>query len=161
MSMRIGLISDTHGTLRPDVFEHFDGSVDVILHAGDIGGTDILDELRAIAPVYAVHGNTDGLEVHREAPETVELELEGWKFALTHGHTLGSPTPSRLADAFPGADIIIYGHTHRPLIERAGGKLVVNPGAAGPARFNLRPSIAVLTLAAGNEPPAVELIELG
>lgn len=157
--MRVGLISDTHGLLRPEVFDVFDESIEVILHAGDIGNPGILAELRAIAHVHAVHGNTDSLELYREAPEVVELTLRGRNIALTHGHTLGSPTPQRLIGAFPDADIIVYGHTHKPLIERAGGKLVVNPGAAGPARFNLRPSVAILKLDDGE--PEVELIEIG
>jgi len=156
--MRIGLISDTHGMLRPAVFAAFGDSTDLILHAGDIGAVDILTELRTIAPVHAVHGNTDGFEVQAEAPEVVEVVLKGRKIAMTHGHLLGSPTPQRLLATFPEADIIVFGHTHKPLIERAGGRLVVNPGAAGPARFRLRPTVAILTLDTAE--PSVELVEL-
>lgn len=143
--MRIGLISDTHGLLRPEVFDRFEG-VDRILHAGDIGTTDILVELEAIAPVTAVYGNTDGFEIRARAPERAELEIEGRRVVVVHGHLLGSPTPERLRATEPEADIIVYGHTHKARIDRGGSTLVVNPGAAGPARFRLIPSIAILTL---------------
>lgn len=143
--MRIGLISDTHGLLRPEVFEHFDG-VDRILHAGDVGSVDVLVDLEAIAPVLAVWGNTDGFDVRTRVPETVETELAGRRIVVVHGHRLGTPTPERLRGAYPAADVIVFGHTHQSVVEREGGVLVVNPGAAGPARFRLRPSIAILTL---------------
>lgn len=144
MSTRIGLISDTHGKLRPEVFDRFEG-VDVILHAGDIGSPDIITELEAIAPVHAVHGNTDSFDISAKFGETVAIDVEGKRVIVAHGHLLGSPTPSRLRQAFPNADIIVYGHTHKPL-QDAGPPLVVNPGAAGPARFNLKPSVAILEL---------------
>lgn len=146
--MRVGLISDTHGQLRAGVFPHFEG-VDLILHAGDVGSADILAELGAIAPVYAVYGNTDGFEIRRQVKERVRLELEGWQVLVTHGHELGSPRPDTLHEEYPQANIVVYGHTHVPLVEEVGGALIVNPGAAGPARFKLRPSIAVLELAPG------------
>jgi uncharacterized protein len=156
--MLIGLISDTHGRLRPEVFRAFEG-VDLILHAGDIGPPAILVELEAIAPVHAVLGNTDGHDLVPRVGELVRLELDGRRVVVVHGHQFVSPTPARLRAAHPDADIIVYGHTHRPLVEQAHGVLVVNPGAAGAARFNLRPSVALLTLVAG-EPPAVEPVPL-
>jgi len=142
----VGLISDTHGLLRPEVFDVFHG-VELILHAGDVGGREILTELRAIAPVQAVYGNTDrpgepGLV------ESLDLSLAGLSVHVSHGHELGSPTPAKLAARY-SADVIVYGHTHKPLIERVHGALVVNPGAAGPKRFELKPSVARLTLASG------------
>lgn len=143
--MRIGLISDTHGQLRPAVFGHFD-AVDLILHAGDVGNTDIITELETIAPVHAVVGNTDGWELRTRLPEVVTLNIHSRKIVVTHGHLLGAPTPENLRAAHPDAHIIVYGHTHRPLIDETTGQLVVNPGAAGPARFRLKPSIGVLTL---------------
>lgn len=155
--MRIGLISDTHGKLRPQVFEHFRG-VERILHAGDVGPYDLLVELEALAPVTAVVGNTDGFELRGRVPESAELEAAGRRIVVVHGHRLGSPTPGLLHEAYPDADIIIYGHTHRPLIERVGGTLVVNPGGAGAPRFSLRPSIGLLTLTDAGED--VRLIEL-
>lgn len=143
--MRIGLISDTHGQLRAAVFDRFHG-VDHILHAGDIGSPEILVELEALAPVTAAWGNTDGFAVRARVPETAELVLAERRIVVVHGHQLGSPTPAGLRAAYPTADIVVYGHTHRPLLDRDGSPLVVNPGAAGPARFKLQPSVAILTL---------------
>lgn len=154
--MRIGLISDTHGLLRPGVFSAFEG-VERILHAGDIGGHDLLLELGAIAPVDAVVGNTDGWDMRGVLAEELTQNLEGRTVTLLHGHVLGSPTPPELRRLCPRADIIVYGHTHVPLIDRAGA-LTINPGAAGPARFKLKPSVAILTLGDGVDD--VELIEL-
>lgn len=155
--MRIGLISDTHGLLRPEVFDHLSG-VERILHAGDIGSVDILIELEAVAPVTAVRGNTDNLEVRARVPEVSRLEYEGRAIVVVHGDQFGSPTPPVLRAAYPDADIIIYGHTHRPRVERAGGKVVVNPGAAGPRRFDLRPTVGIMTLEADRV--EVEIVEL-
>jgi hypothetical protein len=144
--MLIGLISDTHGVLRPEALTALSG-VALVLHAGDVGGAWILDELRRIAPVHAVYGNVDlpgpGLE------SAVDLEIEGARIHLSHGNELGSPSPATLLARY-SADVIVYGHTHRALIERAGPRLVVNPGAAGPRRFNLQPSVARLTITAGS-----------
>lgn len=142
--MKVGLISDTHGKLRPEVFEVFSG-VDVILHAGDIGGLDIITELEAIAPVHAVHGNTDDFAVRARHGESVDLELEGKRVVVAHGHLFGAPTPERLREAFAGADVIVYGHTHKALLDQSSST-VVNPGAAGPARFRLKPSVAIMDL---------------
>lgn len=155
--MRVGLISDTHGRLRPEVFRRFDG-VDRIVHAGDIGPADLLIDLEAIAPVTAVYGNADGFDVRERVPEIAELDLAGLAVVVMHGHQLGSPTPEGLRAARPGADVIVYGHTHRPLVdESAGGALVVNPGAAGAARFGIPPSLGILTV---DGTPSVELFEL-
>lgn len=153
----VGLISDTHGRLRPEVFPHFQ-DVELILHAGDIGDPGILVELEALAPVRAVWGNTDGFEVRARVPEEVTLEVGDRRIVLLHGHQVGSPTAPRLAAAHPEADIVIYGHTHRPAVDRIGPQLMVNPGSAGPQRFRIRPSVAVLVVRAQDE--SVELIEL-
>jgi putative phosphoesterase len=142
----VGLISDTHGLVRPEVFGALDG-VGLILHAGDVGGQDVLAELGAIAPVRAVYGNTDGRGEPGLAAE-IDLRIEGVTVHVSHGHELGQPTPDRLLARYH-ADVIVYGHTHRSLIERSADRLVVNPGAAGPKRFDLKPSVARLTLAAG------------
>lgn len=159
--MRIGLISDTHGQLRASALAALEG-VELILHAGDVGDPDILAELGALAPVHAVFGNTDGFEVRARTRERVELELEGWRVLVTHGHELGSPNAARLHDAHPHAQVIVYGHTHVQRIDELPGVLVVNPGAAGPARFRLAPSLALLELAAGTVPSAesVRLVPL-
>lgn len=146
---RIGLISDTHGLVRPGVHQALAG-VELILHAGDVGGDDVLMELELIAPVRAVFGNTDLPGQPRLSAE-LELEADGVRVHVSHGHELGSPTPQALLERYPH-DVIVYGHTHRQLITRADGRLVVNPGAAGPRRFDLQPSVAILTL--GPEPDA-------
>lgn len=141
--MRIGLISDTHGKLRNEVFARFEG-VDLILHAGDVGRPDILADLAAIAPVKAVYGNTDGFDVRSSCPEMVEVDEAGKRIVVVHGHLLGSPTPQNLRAAYPDAAVIVYGHTHKPLFDDSATPLVINPGAAGAARFHFKPSVAVL-----------------
>ena len=141
--MRIGLISDTHGQLRPAILQHF-ANVDLILHAGDVGNQDVLTELETLAPVHAVSGNTDTFPLLSALPELQDLQLAGRQVIVTHGHRLDPLTPEKLSQNFPHARIILYGHTHRPFIGRINGTLVVNPGAAGPARFRLKPSIATL-----------------
>jgi putative phosphoesterase len=154
--MVIGLIADTHSLVRPEVFGALQG-VELILHAGDVGGRGVLDELKAIAPVRAVFGNTDAPgDPSLEA--AIELAVDGLSIHVSHGHELGSPTPARLLECY-AADIIVYGHTHRALVERAGSRLVINPGAAGPRRFNVKPSVARLTIASGVAD--VELVWLG
>jgi putative phosphoesterase len=142
----IGLISDTHGLLRPEIFEALAG-VETILHAGDVGGARILTELRSIAAVRAVYGNADPPGEPGLASD-IGLQLGGLSIHLSHGHELGRPTPERLLERYE-ADVIVYGHTHRPLVERAGARLVVNPGAAGPRRFDLKPSVARMTIENG------------
>jgi putative phosphoesterase len=151
----IGLISDTHGLLRAQVHDALAG-VELILHAGDVGGDDILDELGLIAPVEAVYGNTDAPGRSR-LQAAIERTIGGVSLHVSHGHELGSPTPAKLLAAYP-ASVIVYGHTHRQLVTRAEGRLVVNPGAAGARRFNLLPSVARLTIAGGEA--SVELIPL-
>lgn len=142
----IGLISDTHGLVRPECFEALEG-VEVIFHAGDVGGRDVLKVLSAIAPVQAVFGNTDlpgdpGLSAH--FAETIDRVT----IHVSHGNELGSPTPEKLLARYD-ADVIVFGHTHKPVIVRSGGRLVVNPGSAGPRRFHFLPSVARLTIQAG------------
>lgn len=150
-----GLISDTHGLLRPEVHSAFEG-VDLIIHAGDVGGHEILDELRTIAPVYAVYGNTDPVDDPALESE-LTLRLGGIDVHVSHGHELGSPTAEKLVAAHAHR-VIVYGHTHRQLVERVGDQLLVNPGAAGQRRFNLAPSVARLTIANGE--PEVKLVAL-
>lgn len=156
MTTRIGLISDTHGLVRPEVHTALAG-VSQILHAGDVGGDDILVELGTIAPVRAVYGNTDW-PGDPSLVAALELEVGGLRIHVSHGHELGSPTPVKLLAAY-AADVIVYGHTHRQLVTRADGRLVVNPGAAGPRRFDLKPSVGILTITEGQA--EVELVPLG
>lgn len=157
--MRLGIISDTHGLLRPEVFEVFRG-VDRILHAGDIGPPDILTELETIAPVLAVFGNTDGFDVRGRVPETIEIRIEGFDFLVVHGHQLGVPTPEGLAKRWPAAEVIIYGHTHKPLLTIVDQVVtVMNPGGAGPRRFDLPASVGIMELEPGI-PPRARLVPL-
>jgi putative phosphoesterase len=142
----IGLISDTHGLLRSSVHEALQG-VGLILHAGDVGGQEILDELRIIAPVQAVYGNTDAVDDPSLSQELI-VPAGGIHIHVSHGHELGSPTPERLLAAY-SQEVLVYGHTHKQLVTRADGRLVVNPGAAGPRRFNVGPSVARLTIDKG------------
>ena len=151
----IGLISDTHGELRAGAHDALAG-VELILHAGDVGGHEILDELRMIAPVKAVHGNTDPID-DPSLPPAISLEIGGLMIHVSHGNELGSPTPAKLLARY-AADVIVYGHTHRSLVIRNGNRLTVNPGAAGPRRFDLAPSVAVLTIVEGEA--EVEIIEI-
>ena len=151
----IGLISDTHGLVRAGVHGALHG-VDLILHAGDVGGDAVLDELALIAPVLAVYGNTDVPGDPRLSAELVH-EAGGLVIHVSHGHEVGGPTPAKLLERYAG-DVLVYGHTHRQLVTRAGGRLVVNPGAAGPRRFDLQPSVARLTIARGQA--EVEVVAL-
>ena len=153
----IGLISDTHGLVRPEVFEALQG-VSQILHAGDVGPADVLAELATIAPVRAVYGNTDA-PGRPDLAERIEDVIDGVRIVVTHGHELGSPTPPKLVTAYPSADVIVYGHTHQQLVTKAARRVVVNPGAAGPRRFKLQPCVAKLYIYQGQAD--VELIPLG
>jgi putative phosphoesterase len=157
--MRIGVISDTHGLLRPEVFEVF-REVDHILHGGDVGRSAVLDGLEAIAPVTAVYGNTDGWDLRSRLPAVATVELDGFTIVVTHGDQLGSPTPEKLQAAFPNAEIIVFGHTHRPLLTLVDVVVtVMNPGGAGPRRFDLPASVGILELEPGI-PPRGRLVPL-
>ena len=157
--MRLGIIADTHGLLRPEVFDIFSG-VDHILHAGDLGPLSLLAELEALAPVTAVYGNTDGWDIRSRLPQVAALRLDGFDIVVTHGDQLGSPTPEKLNAAFPSAEIIVYGHTHRPLLTTVDVVVtVMNPGGAGARRFGLPPSVGIMELEAGI-PPRARLVPL-
>ena len=140
--MLVGLISDTHGTVRPEALAALQG-VALILHAGDVGGAHVLEAIGAVAPVHAVLGNVDIAGGTLRA--SLDLDLEGVRVHVSHGHEVGSPTPERLAARYQ-ADVIVFGHTHKAVVRTIGATLVVNPGAAGPRRFNLQPSVALLRL---------------
>jgi uncharacterized protein len=142
----IGLVSDTHGLLRNSVFAALAG-VSQILHAGDVGGRDVLHALESIAPVLAVYGNVDPLD--GLLPQEIALDAGGLSIHVSHGHELGSPTPAKLLSRY-SADVLIFGHTHRALVEREGKRLVVNPGAAGPRRFDVKPSVGILRIVSGH-----------
>jgi len=158
--LRIGVISDTHGLLRPEVFDVFK-QVDHILHGGDVGKAEILIELGALAPVTAVYGNTDGAELRAKLPQVARVQLEGFDVVVTHGDQLGSPTAAALHVAFPEAEIIVFGHTHKPLLELVDRTVtVMNPGGAGPARFGVPPTVGIMELEPGI-PPRARLVALG
>jgi len=142
----VGLISDTHGLVRASVHAALVG-VELILHAGDVGGDDVLVELEQIAPVRAVYGNTDPPGDPRLAAE-IEETIGGVRIHVSHGHELGAPTPDKLLARYD-ADVIVYGHTHKPLVVHAADRWVVNPGAAGPRRFDLFPTVARMTIRDG------------
>ena len=152
--MIIGLISDTHGLMRAEALAALAG-VELILHAGDVGSQAVLRELQAIAPVHAVYGNVDDRALVPRA--TIAVTLGGLTVHVSHGHELGSPAPAALAQRY-AADVIVYGHTHKPLVAQHGTTLVVNPGAAGPRRFNLMPSVGLLTIEDGKA--SAEIISL-
>jgi putative phosphoesterase len=157
--VRIGVISDTHGLLRPEVFEVFQ-EVDHILHAGDVGKPEILIELEAIAPVTAVYGNVDPPEIRSRLPQVARIELDGFDIVVTHGDQFEHPTPEKLHGAFPRAEIIVYGHTHKPLLELVERTVtVMNPGGAGAARFDLKPSVGIMELEPGI-PPRARIVPL-
>ena len=151
----IGLVSDTHGMVRPQLFDALAG-VEQILHAGDVGPEDVLIELEAIAPVSAVFGNTD-LPGNPRLVDELVLEIGGVSIHVSHGHEFGSPTPAKLLAVYT-QQVLVYGHTHRQMIMEADGRLVINPGAAGARRFDLRPTVARLTIEDGVA--SVELVAL-
>jgi len=157
--MRLGVISDTHGLLRPEVLDVF-REVDHIFHAGDIGSLALLTELEALAPVTAVYGNTDDWDVRAAVPKVARVQLDGFEIVLTHGDQFGSPTPDALYAAFPDAEIILFGHTHKPLLTLVDLVVtVMNPGAAGQRRFDILPSVGILELETGI-PPRARLVPL-
>ena len=147
--MIIGLISDTHGLLRPEIARAFAG-VDRILHAGDVGSRAVLEALAKIAPVDAVFGNVDDPHDPALARERT-LTHNGIAIHVSHGHELGRPTASLVLARYAG-DVVVFGHTHRAVTLRAAdGRLAVNPGAAGPRRFDVTPSVARLILSDGSD----------
>lgn len=158
--MRVGVLSDTHGLLRPEVIEALAG-VDLILHAGDVGGAGVLERLGALAPVTAVSGNVDGGALRRHLPRVAEVSVGGLVFVVTHGDRFGSPAPRQLREAYPRADAIVFGHTHRVEISDPGdAAMVVNPGTAGPARCGNAPSVAIVEVEPGRRPRA-RIVMLG
>jgi uncharacterized protein len=150
--MLIGVISDTHGLLRPEALVAL-AEAEHILHAGDIGRHEILDELRKIAPVTAIRGNVDVAGACGELPATDVVELAGRLFYLVHSvHDLD------INPVAAGVAVVVSGHSHKPSVETKGGVMYLNPGSAGPRRFDLPVSVALVT--AGDEVSArfVELI---
>ena len=142
----IGLISDTHGLVRPEVLPVFAGAA-LIIHAGDIGTSEVLKELKSIAPVIAVRGNNDKEAWAGAIPETKVIHVGEVSIYVLHD--------LKEIDLSPGAagyQVVVSGHSHRPLIDKREGVLYVNPGSAGPRRFKLPVTVARLTI----EGPKVE-----
>jgi uncharacterized protein len=148
----VGVIADTHGLLRPEAVAAL-ASVDLIVHAGDIGSAAILAELGAMAPVVAVRGNNDRDAWAASIPEIVTTEVVGCRLYLIHDLKMLAGDPEAL-----GVDVIISGHSHRPRVEHRSGVLLLNPGSAGPRRFSLPIAVARLTL--GPAGPKAEIVEL-
>ena len=137
---KIGVISDTHGLLRPEVVPVFKG-VDLILHAGDIGSIEVLDQLRTVAPIVAVRGNNDKGDWANQIPDSEVAQVGEVSIYILHDLNelvLRPPAGS--------VQVVISGHSHRPSIERRDGILFVNPGSAGPRRFKLPISVARMTI---------------
>jgi uncharacterized protein len=150
-SYKIGVISDTHGLLRSKVEEQL-GKSDIIIHAGDIGCIEIIDSLRQIAPVYAVRGNVDKEKWADEFPEIFDLEIFNKKIFVIHN------IRDVNINSENSHDIVISGHSHKPLIKEANGTIFINPGSAGKRRFNLPVSIGQISIVGDNL--SAKIIEL-
>ena len=138
--MRVGVLSDTHGLLRPEALAALRG-VDYFIHAGDVGDPRILDELRALAPLTAIRGNIDSSGPCADLPATEAVELDGHLLYVVHALP-DLDVNSKAA----GISAVIYGHSHKPSVDWRDGVLYLNPGSAGPRRFSLPLTIALLTL---------------
>lgn len=161
--MRIGVLADTHiparaKTLPEQVYGVFSG-VDRIIHAGDIVDKSVLDELETIAPVSAVFGNRDTEALKQWLPETLILELHGFRIGVFHGHGDKGTTMQRLPGFFPGAalDCVLFGHSHIPYMEKRNGVLYFNPGSPTVRKHQKYGSVGILTLGSSIE---AELIYL-
>ena len=152
MTFRIGIISDTHGLLRPEAERGLTG-VNHIIHAGDIGRPEIVEALRRIAPVTAIRGNVDSGEWAREYPDTKRVRLAGRSIYVLHD------LKTLQRDPAAGIDVIISGHSHVPKIDTVGGILYLNPGSAGRRRFKLPTTLATLEVTPEGMRP--EIHELG
>lgn len=137
MMHRIGIISDTHGLLRPEVVEVLQGC-EAILHGGDINSPDILDKLNQIAPTYAVRGNNDK-EWAKDLPETLSLNLYGISFFMVHNK-------KNIPKDLKNVDIIVYGHSHKYGEKVVNGRLMLNPGSCGPRRFTQPITFVILEI---------------
>lgn len=152
IDLRLGVISDTHGVLRPEAAAALRGC-DLIIHAGDVGGAAVLDGLRDIAPTFAIRGNVDTGSWAASLPPTDIIEVGGALFHVLHNIAdldLDPPTA--------GLAAVVFGHSHRPSIETRDGVLYLNPGAAGPRRFRLPVTLARVTVSGRKLTP--EIVDL-
>jgi len=151
--MRIGVISDTHGLLRPEALAALQGC-DRIIHAGDIGKPEVLEGLRGLAPLDAIRGNVDSGDWAVAIPDRLDLVIGGLRMHVTHDlKTMG------IDPVAEGVDVVIAGHSHQPKIEQVNGVLYLNPGSAGRRRFKLPISLALLDIEDGQ--PRAQLVTLG
>ena len=151
--MRVGVLSDTHGLLRPETLAAL-RDVDHLIHAGDVGDPAILDQLRNLAPLTAIRGNIDRRGPCAALPATEAVELADHLIYVIHAIADLDLNPAAAA-----ISVVIYGHSHKPVTETKGGVLYLNPGSAGPRRFSLPITVALLTLTAGH--PSAEIVPLG
>lgn len=149
--LEIGIISDTHGLLRPEALQALAGS-ELILHAGDVGSPRIVEKLEEIAPVEVVRGNVDHGEWASELPNSLMLPLESVVLYLHHGHLV------RAEEDLEGFGVVVQGHSHRPVVMERDGVLYINPGSAGPRRFRLPVTLARLQV--DGDRAEAELIDL-
>ena len=152
--MRIGILSDTHGLLRPEVLDALSGA-ELIIHAGDIGAPQVLESMRAIAPVFAVRGNVDTQAWARRLPATQTVPVDKHRF-----HVLHNVLDLSIDLAAAGIATVIFGHSHRPWIETRGGVLYLNPGSAGPRRFKLPVCIARVEIAGTRIEPTLVALDV-
>ncbi|MGS0643637.1 metallophosphoesterase family protein [Xanthomonas oryzae] len=146
---RIGVISDTHGLLRPEALAALDGCTQII-HAGDVGKPEVLEALRTLAPLHVIAGNIDDKPWAAGLPQTLDVQIDGVRIHVLHDLKTLAPQVQ--------ADVIISGHSHKPLVHTRAGVLYINPGSAGPRRFSLPTSVAMLWL--GDGAPRAQLQHL-
>ncbi|KWT01118.1 MULTISPECIES: metallophosphoesterase family protein [Pseudomonas syringae group] len=152
--MKVGVISDTHGLLRPEAIAALEGC-EAIIHAGDIGSQDIVEQLAAIAPLHIVRGNNDvDAEWAKPIADHLRFDIQGWQVLLVHDI---ADVPALLDDS---VKLVVTGHSHNPLIEWRGNTLYLNPGSAGRRRFKLPVTLALLEVSSdAMEPWLVQLLD--
>jgi putative phosphoesterase len=153
-TITVGVISDTHGLLRPQAVSALRGS-DIIIHAGDVGNPDILKALAGIAPTFAVRGNVDTADWAASLPLTKRVAVGERRFYMLHEISQLDLDPAQA-----GFAAVVYGHSHRPLIETRQGVLFLNPGSAGPRRFTLPITVARVTVSSRSMSPEIVQLQL-
>ena len=151
-SIIVGVISDTHGLVRPEAVAALRGS-ELIIHAGDVGRPEVIEELAAIAPTFVVRGNIDQASWAAGLPMTQTVDVGGLRFFVLH-----EIAQLDLDPAVAGIAAVVFGHSHQPLIETRAGVLFLNPGSAGPRRFKLPVTVARATVSGGRV--RAEIVEL-
>ncbi|MDC3740085.1 metallophosphoesterase family protein [Pseudomonas syringae pv. syringae] len=152
--MKVGVISDTHGLLRPEAIAALQGCAQII-HAGDIGSQDIVEQLTAIAPLHIVRGNNDmDADWAKPFADHLRFDIDGWQVLLVHDI---ADVPALVDDS---VKLVVTGHSHKPLIDWRGDTLYLNPGSAGRRRFKLPVTLALLEVSADAiEPSLVQLVD--